>query len=92
MRFIYKYILAGGDTMVRKEFLWSRFPLVVAGLLFFGVYLIQTYAADSLGPEIPRDAIGAATPEYQQEMLAKLSEGSSDGTVPTAFDPVICSA
>jgi cytochrome c peroxidase len=48
--------------------------------------------AQTPGPNVPRDALGAATPEYQQEALAKLLADQKVREIPEQFDPAILAA
>ena len=54
--------------------------------------MVSAIAAEDSAPKVPRDAIGAATPEYQQELLDKLAPAGDVGQPPAGVDPVIWEA
>jgi len=66
--------------------------LAMVGLALLGAVLSQANPAVELEQNVPRDALGAASPEYQQEVLARLMPEEDVGKVPGGFDPVIWSA
>lgn len=76
------------NTRVLRSGLW---PAVVCFALL-GAVLPQADLADEPEQGVPRDALGAASPEYQQEALAKLMPEQDVGKAPEGFDPVIWSA
>ncbi len=66
--------------------------LAVVGFALLGAVLSQANPAEEPEQNVPRDALGAASPEYQQESLAKLMPEQDVGKAPEGFDPVIWSA
>jgi len=66
--------------------------LAVVGLALLGAVLSQASPADEPEQNVPRDALGAASPEYQQEALAKLMPEQDVGKAPEGLDPVIWNA
>ena len=66
--------------------------VAVVCFAFLGAVLSQADPTEEPGQNVPRDALGAATPEYQQEVLAKLTPQQDVGKTPEGFDPVIWSA
>ena len=66
--------------------------LAVAGFTLLGAVLSQAKPAEEPEQNVPRDALGAASPEYQQESLAKLMPEQDVSKTPEGFDPVIWSA
>ena len=66
--------------------------LAVVGFALLGVVLPQANPAGEPGQSVPRDALGAASPEYQQEALAKLMPERDVGKAPEGLDPVIWNA
>lgn len=49
-------------------------------------------SADEAAPEVPRDQFGAATVEYQQELLTKLAPEADVSKIIAAYDPFIWNA
>ena len=64
---------------------WS----VAIAFALAGAILPRANLAQTPGPNVPRDALGAATPEYQQEALTKLMADRKAREIPEQFDPVI---
>ena len=76
------------NTRVFRSGLW---PEVVCFALL-GAVFSQAKPAEEPEQNVPRDALGAANAEYQQEALAKLIPEQDVAEVPEGFDPVIWSA
>ncbi len=76
------------NTRVLRSGLW----LAVVCFALLGATLPQADPAEEPDRDVPRDALGAASPEYQQEALAKLMPEQDVGKAPKGFDPVIWSA
>ena len=66
--------------------------MAVVGLALLGAVLPQVISAEEPGTNVPRDGLGAASTEYQQEALAKLMPEPDVGQVPKGFDPVVWNA
>jgi cytochrome c peroxidase len=66
--------------------------LAVVGFALLGAVLSQANPAEEPEQNVPRDSLGAATPEFQQAALAKLIPVQDVGKTPEGFDPVIWSA
>jgi len=75
-------------TRVSRSGSW----LAVVLFVLLGAVLSQANPAEDPEQNVPRDALGAASPEYQQESLAKLMPEQDVGRVPDGLDPVIWSA
>jgi len=82
--------------MFRTRFRGSRLSLGAIGCLFLGavVFQVMTVAGTAPDPDssVPRDALGAATPEYQQQVLTKLLPEGDVTQPPAVFDPVVWAA
>lgn len=61
-------------------------------VVLLGAVASAAGAAERAEPDVPRDALGAATPEYQQESLDKLLSGVDLCRPPAGVDPVIWQA
>lgn len=66
--------------------------LAVAVFFLSAVVLPAVRGADESGQAVPRDDLGAATPEYQQAALDKLLPETDVTKPPAGFDPVIWNA
>ncbi len=66
--------------------------LVAVVLLGLGAALPRAIGADDPGQAVPRDKIGAATPEYQQQVLARLMPAADVSKPPAGFDATIWNA
>ena len=66
--------------------------LAVVGFALLGSILSLADPAEGPGQSVPRDALGAATPEYQQEVFSKLMPEPDVAKAPQGFDPVIWDA
>ena len=78
--------------MVRTRLLRSRPWLAAVGLALVGVYLLHSRAEEAPAPDVPRDPLGAATPEYQEQALDALGPAEDVAKPPAALDPVIWAA
>jgi len=78
--------------MDSTRFLRSIPWLAVVGFALLGAVFSQAEPTEEPGEDVPRDELGAATPEYQQESLAKLMPEQDVGKTPDGLDPVIWSA
>jgi len=78
--------------MVRTRLLRSRPWLAAVGLALVGVFLLHSRAEEEPAPGVPRDPLGAATPEYQEQALDALGSAEDVAKPPAAFDPVIWDA
>ncbi|NLS92135.1 MAG: cytochrome-c peroxidase [Planctomycetaceae bacterium] len=66
--------------------------LAVAVFFLSAVVLPAVRGADEPGGDVPRDDLGAATPEYQQAAFSKLMPDADVTKPPAGFDPVIWNA
>ncbi|MCY2986471.1 MAG: cytochrome-c peroxidase [Planctomycetota bacterium] len=78
--------------MCRMRFLHSGPCLAVVCFAVFGAHQPGTTPADEPAPSVPRDKLGAATVEYQTQLLAKLIPESEAIKATAAFDPVVFAA
>jgi cytochrome c peroxidase len=78
--------------MFRMKFLCSGTWFAVTGSALLGALLASGNAADEAAQGVPRDQHGAATAEYQLQVLAKLMPKADVSKPPPAFDPVVWAA
>ena len=78
--------------MVRTRLLRSSPWLAAVGLALVGVFLLHSRAEEAPAPDVPRDPLGAATPEYQEQALDALGPAEDIAKPPAALDPVIWAA
>jgi len=78
--------------MYRTRLLRSVTWPAVIGFALLGAVLSQANPAEEPEENVPRNALGAASPEYQQEALAKVMPERDVGKAPEGFDPLIWSA
>ena len=64
---------------------------VLSACLLVGTSTLRS-SADEAAPEVPRDQLGAATVEYQQNLLTKLAPDTDVSKVVSVFDAVIWNA
>ncbi len=67
-------------------------PCLAVAVMLLLETALPLRAADEPGQTVPRDEIGAATPEFQQQMLAKLLADADMSKPPAGFDPVVWNA
>ena len=78
--------------MVRTRLLRGRPWLAAAGFALLGACLLQTRAAEGPAGDVPRDPLGAASTEYQEQALDALGPAEDVTKPPSALDPVIWEA
>ncbi|MBN2294719.1 MAG: hypothetical protein JXM70_19985 [Pirellulales bacterium] len=76
------------STRSLRRVLW----MAVVGFALLGAVLSQANTAKEPQQNVPRDALGAASPEYQQKALAKLMPERDVSKITEVFDPVIRNA
>lgn len=77
------------NTLLSRTGPW---PALVVGLAILGTALSRANQTEPPADDVPRDALGAATVEYQQEALDKVLPDQDVTVPPAGFDPVIWNA
>ncbi|MBN2023594.1 MAG: hypothetical protein JW809_12485 [Pirellulales bacterium] len=78
--------------MYRMRTRRGRLALGAVGCAVLAALALGAATPDDPGADVPRDALGAATPEHQEQALAKLLPEADVTKPPAAFDPVIWAA
>jgi cytochrome c peroxidase len=78
--------------MCSRSLLRSGPWLAAVGFALLGASLPRAHAAEKSAQEVPRDEHGAASTEYQEQVLDKLMPEEALAKAPAAFDPIIWEA